>query len=473
MPDVEVDPSQVHSIEVDPSQVQATAGDNIQQALNYHPDNRVGSTALGLLQGAAKGVASTGYGLVDLANKVVPHPVELDPSYRQSVTQPSGPGQGTGKFLEQALEFAAPGTAVGRLTQGAGLGARLAAQAGTSGLVSAAQTGGDPAATATGAALGAAGEALPALLSPVKRALADKAPTLENFAESFYATPTQKATISKALKTLQADGIVPPDDVHATQDMVKGQISKLQDAYQNLDPAIKQRIVDPNDVIAELQKSQGQYMRRGVVTDDAAYNAIQDQIQKVKGIAAANSGNMDIDDLIHLKQKANGRTNFNSTDAEKGVWTGIGDAYRTVADAAAPETTPLNQAYQKYKSLEDVIDTNVDRGKGTTSSGWDKLLLKATSSGVGASVGGMAGHLTGIPLAGELGAVAGAAAGPLLTKPAVQALRNLSDAGLIDQLGAPAKYMLQKAVQAGQSDVILRLAGGITKEAATRTAKAQ
>jgi hypothetical protein len=45
-----------------------------------------------------------------------------------------------------------------------------------------------------------------------------------------------------------------------------------------------------------------------------------------------NNGNINVGDIVHLKQQANGRTNFNSTDAEE-TWKAIGNAYRTGADA--------------------------------------------------------------------------------------------------------------------------------------------
>jgi hypothetical protein len=85
-----------------------------------------------------------------------------------------------GRFLEGVSEFMYPAGKAEELTQGAGLVARTAAQAGVAGGVSAVQSGGDPKATATGALLGAAGPlvgasldaAAPSVVPAIKRVAA-------------------------------------------------------------------------------------------------------------------------------------------------------------------------------------------------------------------------------------------------------------------------------------------------------------
>src|SRR5206468_4745077 len=142
-----------------------------------------------------------------LARKVAGLPPLPADTYKAD-TETSGFAQGAGKFLEQAAEFAIPGSMVAKATKGLGLAARAGAQAATAGAIGAAQSGGDPMATGISAGLGGAGELVPAAISGAKGLLNNKAPTLQNFSKSFAnATPTQKAVISEVLPQLQKDGI--------------------------------------------------------------------------------------------------------------------------------------------------------------------------------------------------------------------------------------------------------------------------
>src|SRR5437763_809690 len=110
--------------------------DAFEKAVNYHTGNSLIDAPLGVLQGAAKGAASTGVGIGAIARKVAGLP-PLPADTFKADTEASGIGQGTGKFLEQAAEFAVPGGAVGKATKGLGLLARAGAQAGVAGAVGA------------------------------------------------------------------------------------------------------------------------------------------------------------------------------------------------------------------------------------------------------------------------------------------------------------------------------------------------
>jgi hypothetical protein len=446
--------------------------DVFEKAVNYHTGNNLIDAPLGLLQGAAKGAASTGVGIGAIARKVAGLP-PLPADTFKADTEANGIGQGTGKFLEQAAEFAIPGGAVGKAAKGLGLAARAGAQAGTAGLIGAAQSGGDPTATAVSAGLGAAGELAPAVLSKGKQLLGNKAPTLQNFAESFgNATPTQKARIGSALDTLKRDGIKPGADVHEMQDAIKSKLNDLGQAYQGLDPAIKAREMPVSDVVQKLQDAQQAYMKRGVVTDKAGYNALQDQVDTIQQIANANGGKVQLDDLLHMKQLANGRTNFQSADAEKSLWNKVGNAYRSAADSLAPETTPLNKDYAKYKDLEQIVDQNIARGKGTTQSGLDALLNRAASHGVGAAVGAKIGSAAG-PVGAAVGGLAGGIAGPKIAKTAQQMLQNAMDSGAFSGLSRSGQRLAVAAAKVGDMKTLNRLLGGagqeIAREGATQT----
>jgi hypothetical protein len=105
--------------------------DVFEKAVNYHTGNSLIDAPLGVLQGAAKGAASTGVGIGALARKVAGLPPLPADTYKAD-TEASGIGQGTGKFLEQAAEFAIPGSSVGKALKGAGLATRALGASGHS-----------------------------------------------------------------------------------------------------------------------------------------------------------------------------------------------------------------------------------------------------------------------------------------------------------------------------------------------------
>ena len=488
------------------SSTSAPAPDILERALNYRTGNDLIDAPMGVMQGAAKGAIQTVHNGGALLAKI-PLLKSADDAYAKATgatipteqqwqqgTTARGVGQGTGKFLEQAAEFAVPAARVSGALRSAGLTARVLGQAGVGAGVSAIQSGGDPTATAVGGALGGAGELAGAATSGAKALLAAKSPTLANFSVSFgNATPTQKARIFTALSTLKDDGIVPPNSVQEMSDLVKGRLKDLGSQYDALDPAIKNREVDPNAVVLKLRKLQQQYTRRDVPTNDAAYKTIQDQIDKVQQIALKNGGTpapapsklvgpnglpvssnvqpnpgkINIDDIVHMKQNANGQTNWNSSDVDKSLWNGIGDVYRSAADTLAPETTPINRAYQKYKDLDQIADENIARGKGSTDSGLTALSKRMQQHGAGAGAGAALGGAVLGPVGAAVGGVAGGIIGPRLGSVASQALRNAVDSGAFRALPALKQSAIKAASAAGDNAAVLRLLGqGATQETA-------
>jgi hypothetical protein len=447
--------------------------DVFEKAVNYHAGNNLIDAPLGLLQGAAKGAASTGVGIGAIARKVAGLP-PLPADTFKADTEANGIGQGTGKFLEQAAEFAIPGGAVGKAAKGLGLAARAGAQAGTAGLIGAAQSGGDPTATAVSAGLGGAGELAGPALGKAKQLLGNRAPTLQNYAESFgNATSKQKEKISSAIDLLKADGIKPTGDIHEMQSAIKDRVQDLSNAYNAVPPAVKAREVPAQDVINKLRAQQAAYSQKGVVLDDAAHNAIESQIQKVEAMGRAGGGKVDVNDLIKLKQTANNKTSFSSADWEHEVWGKVGNVYRSTANQVAPEMKPLNQAWQKYADLEKEIDKNVLQGKGTTKSGLDALLNRAASHGVGASVGASIGGAVGGPVGAGVGAAVGGIAGPKIAKTAQQMLQNAVDSGAFSGLSKSGQRLAVAAAKVGDMKTLNRLLGGagqeIAREGATQT----
>lgn len=127
------------------------------------PPATTGSSVLDGIAGVGAGAANTALDVYHLirkipgADKVLPDEAE----FRQAVKDatPDNTPSHVGQFLEHAGEFIVPAGEVGRLTAGAKLGTRMAAQGVTAGAVRAAQ-GGSPGQIVDTAALGAAGPAL-------------------------------------------------------------------------------------------------------------------------------------------------------------------------------------------------------------------------------------------------------------------------------------------------------------------------
>jgi hypothetical protein len=425
---------------------------------------------LDVAAGAGSGAVQTAAGVYDLLRKIPGADSILPDStaFHQAIqaNTPDTMPAHIGKFLEGLTEYAIPAGKAAEATRGMGLGARALAQAGVGAGVSAAQTGGDPGAMATGAVLGAAPEVAGSVVGGVRDLLANKAPTLANFAESFGgATARQREHITKALATLTKDGIVPPDSALEMQDVVKGKLTDLKAAYQNLDPAVRARTQPVQYIVDQLEKVQQQYTQRGVVVDEARYNAVQNQIDTIQKIAAKIGDNVQVDDLAKMKALANQQTHWDSPDVEKTLWNKIGDAYRNASNAVAPEMTPLNRDEQVYRDLEQMIDKNVSQGKGAIPSGRGPLLTPSTA--MGAAAGGAMGHAFGGVPGALVGTAMGGAAGARLGNLAQRAIQNAVDSGAFARM-TPIRQGLLRSMQAmGDNAGILKLLGtAATEEAA-------
>lgn len=467
----------------------APISDPLESALNYRTGDKLIDAPLGVLQGVGKGLMSTVTGINELANKTGSG-AQLDPAYVQSLTQPNGIGQGTGKFLEQAAEFAVPDAAVGDALKGAGLIARLGARGATAASVAGAQTGGNPEAMATAGLLGAGAEGVGATLKTAGELtgkLTQKAPTAENYAKAFAATPGQKPIIGNAVETLKRDGIQPTDSPAEMQAAIKNQLTQLGQRYQALDPKIANRTIDADRVIADLKQQQAAYTHgaqtatkevpAGLVDERghpitrtetasqpfvsnanrAYHQALQNEINDVQTLAKAHGGKLTFSDLQYLRDGSNGRVNFASPSEEWNLYRGVGNAYRRAMDQIAPETTRLNRDYARYKTLESIADKNVSMGRGTTPSAFEQALSHHTGREVGAAVGAGIGHLTGLPGASWLGAGIGAVAWPKLTEPVFQALKNAADNGAFAKMPKIKLDFLRKALTIGDNKAALKV----------------
>lgn len=427
--------------------------------------NNPGNAFEGFLQGLAKGAASTVYGLTDLANKVVPNPVSLDPDYRRSITEANGPGQGTGKFIEQALEYAGPDAAAAALTKGSGALLRIAAKAGVGGAVAAAQSGGDPVSTALGAGFGGIGEAGSALYQGIKGLKPE--PNMQNFSQVLKATPTQKIAITRSIDTLKNDGVIPGATLDEMRGTIKDRLKALGQEYEDLPKDIKDREQDPNILLNELDRIKKQYSRGEVTSPEHApvVQKVQGMIDTAELLAAQNpNGKLGIDDLKYLRDAANDAVDWKAPKSERNVYDQLADVTRRSIDKLAPETTPLNRKYAQYKQLETVADHNFEMGKGNTESGLSSALQQHVANPViGAQLGGALGHALGGTPGAVLGEIGGAVLYPKLAAPAVRALEAASQSGVLSKMNPAQNATLQNALKRRDTQAILSLLGGTVK----------
>jgi len=456
------------------SDASVKGGDELlNKALNYHTGNNLVDAPMGFVQGAAKGLISTIHNGGTMLEKISALK-DLDNAYNKALgrtdssadwdnlTKPNGIGQGTGKFAEQTAEYMAPAGGVSKALKASPIAAKILAQAATGAGVSAVQSGGNPTSTILGGVLGAAGEAVPAAASGVKALAKDYAPNVQNFKTSMGAVPTQVPAIQRAMPTLIKDGIKPTGDVAAMKDALQGRLAELGQDYQALPKDIPGRQIPASDILSKLQAEADKFKTSGVVPSSmkAAYANIRGEIDTVQQIADAQGGKISFSDLQKLRDGANDLTDWTTPKGQRNLYDAVGNIYRGGMDAVAPETTPLNQDYQKYKELAGITAKNESYGRGgVTKSGLTAFGEKAGAGVVGAGLGYAAGKASGIPGMEYLGSAVGATMWPKLTGTAIQALKNAADNGSLAKLSTPARASLQLAMKAGDEGAISRLLG--------------
>ena len=466
--------------------VGAPQQDAFQKAVNYRTGNNLIDAPMGVVQGIVKGMAGLGED-IGAASRFVMGKPQASPQQVDLDTKPNGVGQGTGKFLEQTAEYALPAGEVAKATKGASLLVRAGAQAGVGAAVSAVQSHGDPTATVAGGVLGAAGEVVPAAVQGVKRLAGAKVPNIQNFSDAFGAVPTQKPAITKALPILLKDGITPEGGPPEMQSAIKNKLNDLGKAYESLPGDLGEREVDAKTVIDRLKAEQAQYAHgaeavsrevtspladqfgRPITSTQTStqpivsnanqqyYKQLEGEISDINKLASARGGKVTFDDLRYMRDGANGRTNFNSPDADQNLYRAVGNVYRSAMDQIAPETTQLNRDYATYKQLESIADKNVAMGRGgITKSGLQTVMDKAAASPVGASLGYTAGHAIAGPVGGAVGATAGAILYPKLAGPVRQAIQNTVDSGAFSKLTPALQFSIKKAATIGDSAAVMK-----------------
>src|SRR3982750_581755 len=443
--------------------------DAFQQAVNYKTGT-VLDAPLGLLQGAAKGAASTGVGIGSLFRKAAGLP-PLPADTFKADTEAHGAAENIGKCVEQGAEFAIPGSGVAKATKGAGLLLRAGTQAATAGGIGAAQSGGQLAPTLINAGLGAAGPLVGAGARGITQLAAKRAPTLANYAESFAATPKQTQKLNSALDLLKQDGIQPGANIHEMQGAIENRLSTLGKQYEALKASgAGSTPTDAQGVLQGLEDYAKSLKTDGVLLsgNKAKYALVREQMRDVKRLAEQNNGQLTFDQLRELRNIVNEKTGFASADWEKGLYGRLGNIYRSHMDQTVPGTAELNRSWAKYSDLAQEIGKNIEQNKGQGTSALGKMFEASEMKHTGAVIGGTLGAAGG----GAPGAFGGWAGGRMLlpkaTATAGRMLENARNSGAFQRLSPTAKKVAEAAAQMGDTNALQHLLGAGVKESAQR-----
>ena len=276
-------------------------------------------------------------------------------------------------------------------------------------------------------------------------------PTVKNFASSMGATGKQTEAISDAFQQLKDDKINPQSSMADMHTAVKGRLVDLGDQINKARIQSGGVALNPDSLIQNLEKldANKNYLR-DTLTNPAGHKIITDEVAKLNDLYD-QTGHLDLSDVNRLKQDANDATDFTSTKDIMDIRRGVGDIYRKgesyITSATGGDIGPVNQAYQKYAKLNDILQENINRGKAITPSVIDVLKGPLAKRAVGMIAGGILGIHGG--LAGEaLGLAAGFVGEPLVEK-AVQPLINAYENGAIPAMSKSAKANLAAAYKSG------------------------
>jgi hypothetical protein len=444
--------------------------DAFQQAVNYKTGT-VLDAPLGLVQGVAKGAASTGVGIGSLFRKaagMAPLPADTF----QADTEAHGAAENIGKFVEQGAEFAIPGSGVAKATKGAGLLLRAGTQAATAGGIGAAQSGGQLAPTLTSAVLGGVGPLAGAGAKGIAQLAAKRAPTLANYAESFAATPKQTQKLNSALDLLKQDGIQPGANIHEMQGAIENRLSTLGKQYEALKASgAGSTPTDAQGVLQGLEDYAKSLKTDGVLLsgNKAKYSLVREQMRDVKRLAEQNNGQLTFDQLKELRNIVNEKTGFASADWEKGLYGKLGNIYRSHMDQAVPGTAELNRSWAKYSDLAGEIEKNIAQNKGQGTSALGKMFEASEMKHTGAVIGGTLGAAVGGAPGAFVGSMAGRMILPKAAGTAGRMLENAVDAGAFQKLSPATQRVAAMAARMGDTKALARLLGtGTVQESAQR-----
>lgn len=243
-------------------------------------------------------------------------------------------------------------------------------------------------------------DSLPKMAQAVERALSNtpvptRSLTLNNYSRSFGASQGENAAITKAMPTLARDGITPASSAPEMHEVITKKLEDLGGQYRAIPADIADRTISANDVIKDLRNQQKKFIggvehvskevpsglvdeygnpsmttkttARPLITNanQGYYNQIEREIEDVQKFASTSKdGTITFKNLQHLRDGANGRTNWQSLPADRNLYDDVGNVYRSNMNKLAPETTQLNRDYATYKQLESISKKSVDTGRG-------------------------------------------------------------------------------------------------------------
>lgn len=364
--------------------VSAEAPKHWSDSLNL--SNPVARGAVDFAEGAASGLANTVFQGGDLIRRATGmERVINNPDVQQAITAPDSMAGKAGKFVEQAAEFAVPGAAAAKATKAASLLGKMAAQAVVGGGVAAVQSGGDPVATGTSAALGAVG---PAVGSVVRAAGNTKLP------ERLYQSalkPTWsmfKKDAGEMLKT----GIEHEIPVSASgMDMLQSKINSIgQKITQGITgPAMAGRTVNAGKVLATLDDLENFY--RNTAAPKQSLDIIQglrDEFAQYHGVPMTLDVAQQLKvNTYQLLKQSYGEMKSAKIEGLKNIARGLKEQIEQVW----PEVKGLNEEQSKLLGLDDALYRALWR------------IENHQMMGIGSGIAGTAGHA----VMGGPGAVAG------------------------------------------------------------------
>jgi hypothetical protein len=384
-------------------------------------------------EGAASGLASTIYQGGDLIRRMTGQERIINkPAVRKAMDPPNSLAGKAGKFAEQGAEFVLPMGIAAKAGKAAGLGlaAKTALEAGTSGAVTAAQTGGDPVATAIGTVAGAAGPILEAKAAPAAKWLSESA--AKQYSRVLNATKQGNKWLSK---NEVAPGLIERGVKAMTMEGLQTKIGKklagvgtaIGDAWDALPAGSK---VGLDDITAAMDKNAadaftipnaaGQATPKGPLAE-AGLKHIEDLKNTLTSFAEADpkTGKM----LVPVEKIRSLRQYYDRIAAKAGRYQGqaladesVAEAHGMAADAIRdelakqyPNIDVLNKEFHFWKDASKVVGDTIMRREGQAKPLGRKLFGAA---------GGAAGLVTGGVQGLMLGKVAGESLEAALTSPA-------------------------------------------------------
>lgn len=417
------------------------------------------------LLGAGSGALSTIYHGGDLIRRGLGMERVINrPEVQKGIAPKLGPGGGTGRFIEQAAEFAIPMGGAMKVLKGAPAMARVATDALLSGAITGVQTGGDPGAMATSAALAGGVAGVGAVLPKAAGALRESA--AKGYGQALAATKQGNKWLSK-------NKVVPELlkrrisawTIKGLQSEAGRQLAKVGDAIGDEWSSLPTgTAVDLDTITSKLFKASDEALSiptaRGPVpmgpVAEGGMKTANDLAATLKAVAEQNpiTGKLEVpvDRLRALRQfwdalaaKAGRYQGTALADQSAAETHGMAaDAIREELGKQFPNIAKLNKEYSFWKNVNQVVSDTIMRRQGQAKPLGQKM-MRAAGGAAGMASGGVHGM--------ALGAAAGDALEQLTTSPAWRTIgavwKNDLAQALASGQGAKVEWLIQRALKPG------------------------